>query len=248
MNLQHYLEIIENAKSENRSKGDGVYYENHHITPKKMGGSDDDCNMVLLTGEEHFKVHTLLPYFTTGADRESMINAWWSMCHKNGHSINFEEYAFLKQQHAEITSKRMSKHNKGKVGVRNSLGETFQVLVTDPRLLSGELVHTNTGSKHSDKTIQKMKDAWTDERRQAQSQAQLGRDNPNYGGKTQNSKKQKETWANKTQEELDNFSKTLVTNWQKRKEVTCPHCGMISKNIGNMNRWHFDNCKQKGNK
>jgi len=33
--------------------------------------------------------------------------------------------------------------------------------------------------------------------------------------------------------------------WKNRPEITCPHCGLTSKNIGNMNRWHFDNCKEK---
>ena len=28
-------------------------------------------------------------------------------------------------------------------------------------------------------------------------------------------------------------------------EITCPHCGKISKSPSNMKRWHFDNCKEK---
>jgi len=27
--------------------------------------------------------------------------------------------------------------------------------------------------------------------------------------------------------------------------LTCPHCRHTQKNVGNMNRWHFDNCKYK---
>lgn len=38
-----------------------------------------------------------------------------------------------------------------------------------------------------------------------------------------------------------NFKK----RWGKLPEITCPHCNLTSKNLGNMNRWHFDNCKQK---
>lgn len=40
-----------------------------------------------------------------------------------------------------------------------------------------------------------------------------------------------------------------ITNWpriDKRKtEFICPHCNKASKNKGNANRWHFDNCKEK---
>lgn len=29
------------------------------------------------------------------------------------------------------------------------------------------------------------------------------------------------------------------------KNVKCPHCSTIGASLGNMNRWHFDNCKMK---
>ena len=31
-----------------------------------------------------------------------------------------------------------------------------------------------------------------------------------------------------------------------KTKITCPHCNFVGKGIGNMNRWHFDNCKHKG--
>lgn len=37
-----------------------VYYENHHILPKCLGGTNDVSNLVLLTPEEHFLAHQLL--------------------------------------------------------------------------------------------------------------------------------------------------------------------------------------------
>lgn len=40
-----------------------------------------------------------------------------------------------------------------------------------------------------------------------------------------------------------------IKNWQEANKnlpiLTCPHCGLESKNRGNMNRYHFDNCKLK---
>lgn len=27
--------------------------------------------------------------------------------------------------------------------------------------------------------------------------------------------------------------------------LTCPHCNHTQKNVGNMKRWHFDNCKHR---
>ena len=58
--------IIEKAKKENRSKGDGNYYEAHHIVPKCMGGEGKynewrtHPNIILLTAKEHFVIHKLL--------------------------------------------------------------------------------------------------------------------------------------------------------------------------------------------
>lgn len=61
MNYQRvYNAIIEKAKSENRRKGKGIYYESHHIIPKCIGGTDEKNNKVLLTAKEHFICHKLL--------------------------------------------------------------------------------------------------------------------------------------------------------------------------------------------
>lgn len=56
-----YFNIIRKAQLENRFRGNGVIYERHHITPKSLGGTDDDTNLVLLTLKEHFVCHLLLP-------------------------------------------------------------------------------------------------------------------------------------------------------------------------------------------
>lgn len=31
--------------------------------------------------------------------------------------------------------------------------------------------------------------------------------------------------------------------WKNKKPITCPNCRITSNNKGNMNRWHFNNCK-----
>ena len=55
-----YNSIINKAKSQERSKKDGNYYEKHHIIPKSLGGNNDEINLVLLTYREHFICHWLL--------------------------------------------------------------------------------------------------------------------------------------------------------------------------------------------
>ena len=55
-----YHQIILKAKSVNRLKNDGNYYERHHILPKSLGGSNHKDNLVLLTAKEHYICHMLL--------------------------------------------------------------------------------------------------------------------------------------------------------------------------------------------
>ena len=61
MNYQKiYESIINKAKSENRKKHNGTYYENHHIKPRCLNGGEEKENKVLLTAKEHFICHKLL--------------------------------------------------------------------------------------------------------------------------------------------------------------------------------------------
>jgi len=52
--LKNYFAIVRKAIAENRKKGQGVYYECHHIVPTSFGKKS---STVLLTAEEHYKVH-----------------------------------------------------------------------------------------------------------------------------------------------------------------------------------------------
>jgi len=72
-----YNQIIERAKSENRIKGNGIYYERHHIIPQCMGGTNTDDNLVLLTAREHFLCHRLLVRIY---NNNKLIYAFWLMC------------------------------------------------------------------------------------------------------------------------------------------------------------------------
>jgi len=54
-----YHSLIQNARNQNRSKKD-AYFENHHILPRSMGGTNQKTNLVLLTAREHYVAHLLL--------------------------------------------------------------------------------------------------------------------------------------------------------------------------------------------
>ena len=65
----------------NRRKGDGNYYERHHIVPKWLGGGDSPDNLVLLTAREHYIAHYLL--FKHYQDKKSA-----AAFHKMNNTIN----------------------------------------------------------------------------------------------------------------------------------------------------------------
>jgi hypothetical protein len=77
-----YYKIINNAKSLNRSKG-AEYFENHHILPKCMGGSNHHSNLVLLTPREHFICHLLLTKFVNENYKYKMAISVNIMIHDN---------------------------------------------------------------------------------------------------------------------------------------------------------------------
>lgn len=54
----HYNRLIERAKC--RSILPGIYFEEHHIIPKCLGGTNDSENLVKLFPEEHYVAHQLL--------------------------------------------------------------------------------------------------------------------------------------------------------------------------------------------
>jgi hypothetical protein len=73
-----YNQLILKAKSENRSRSKLVYYEQHHIIPKCLGGNNDHTNLVLLTAREHFICHWILARIHSSNNK--IIHAFNAMC------------------------------------------------------------------------------------------------------------------------------------------------------------------------
>jgi len=61
-----YEDLCRKAKQQNRKRGEGEYYEVHHIVPVCLGGKGNKKknlnhpNLVLLTPKEHYIGHRLL--------------------------------------------------------------------------------------------------------------------------------------------------------------------------------------------
>lgn len=109
-----YYHIIAKAKCQSRSKGGEVYYEEHHIVPRSLGGGDSDENLVLLTYREHLLCHWLLYKFSEGENKAKMAYAFWAMCQLvNDHHQRVPPLRVLESaRHAHI--KELSKKMSGK--------------------------------------------------------------------------------------------------------------------------------------
>lgn len=112
-----YAFLIERAQEQNRkrltrSNPNYAYYENHHIIPKSMNGSDKTENLVLLTAREHFICHWLLTQMCLlQEDRYKMLCALGRMIGSNNYqSISNQSRVFelAREERSKELSKRMS--------------------------------------------------------------------------------------------------------------------------------------------
>lgn len=111
-----YMKIIENAKKQNRRKGDGTYYELHHILPKSIFPlwKKRKSNLVLLTAREHFFCHQLLEKIYPNSN---MFLALWFLandgqnkyCSSREYQKLKERYSFTEKhkQHIKEASQRL---------------------------------------------------------------------------------------------------------------------------------------------
>ena len=179
------------------------YFENHHIIPKSMGGTDYYQNRVLLTAREHFICHALLWRMTSGQDKYKMAFAW--RCMKNGkngihkrYTSRLFESSRVKFKYSEESKAKMSKAKKGKKQtpehVRNN-------------------VLANTGKKRSKETRQKISDAnrgrvLSKESRMKTSKSLSGKNHFMYG----------KQWPRKN---CVHCGKDYPLNWIKRHTEKC---------------------------
>lgn len=110
MNYRHiYMCIIMHAKASNRKRGDGNYYENHHILPKSLFPlwEKRKSNQVLLTAREHFFCHQLLTKIYPSKEMRYALCAFLMKNDKHKRVITSYEYERLRILNGKNASERM---------------------------------------------------------------------------------------------------------------------------------------------
>ena len=117
---KHYDRLIETRKILNRCKGNGNYYERHHVLPKSCGGTNEENNLVLLTAKEHYIAHLLLIQCYDGVMKNKMRYAFAMMLRSN----KYHERLYSASQYQRIREelslgcmgRKLSEETKKKIG------------------------------------------------------------------------------------------------------------------------------------
>jgi hypothetical protein len=179
---QIYDRLCMNAKSEGRLRNKSVYYEAHHIVPKCMGGTGTVAqyktheNIVLLTAREHFVAHKLL--LKIYPESKKLKFAFNGMCNQKApnqqrdYKVTSKDYEMAKALFIESFSgenHHLYRQGWKQAGVKNpaygkiqseELRERKRQSATkswaDPKLRE-EQSKRHKGKKHSEETLEKMK-------------------------------------------------------------------------------------------
>ena len=106
---RHYYLLIERAKNRNITG----YYENHHIIPRCMNGSDNEDNLVKLTPEEHYLAHQLLVKMYP--ENRKLVRAAVMMIPKRPSN---KMYGWLRRKFSQVQSEQQTGKYNSNYGLR----------------------------------------------------------------------------------------------------------------------------------
>ena len=239
-----YFSIISNRKT--RILSENIYTEIHHIVPKSMGGTNYYSNLIELTAKEHFLVHWLLTKMCIkSSDTRKMQYAMRSMSwDKTGKRIIFGWQFELSRKKVSESSRdrKVSESTKEKISKAGKSRFALQENRIAMRLSKLNSVY----SKHTDETKKKISESAKERYKSEENRIKTSEATKKAQSSDEFRRKRSITAKQRYQERPE--LRELVSKQFKGKSksiVECPHCGK-NGGTGPMNRWHFDNCKLRG--
>lgn len=246
-----YAELIENAKIREQPK---CYYEMHHIIPRHMSGTNENSNIVKLTGREHYIAHWLL--YKIHGDHKSAF-AWQCMSSKGNSGKRYSSRTFeyakrawskhmkefnAKRITSDETRKKMSDAKKGATPWNKGLIFPMPARCIIAREMYNKKPEVCKQCK-SPLSFEKRKNTYCGNRC-----AHLDPENPTRVASKKPHIKGSREYRFKEGHVVPDDVKAKISKKLKgfkRPVIECPHCGKVGAD-GLMKRWHFDNCKLKG--
>jgi hypothetical protein len=181
--LKIYELIIQKVKSENRIKSKQIYYENHHIIPRCMGGLNVKENLVLLTAREHFICHKLLVCIYP--KNRKLVCALHKMIYGNTNKYvkTSRDYAYIRELISKIpfskeTLEKFHKRipwNKNKKGLQHHT-ENSKKILSEKNTGENNAMYGKKGEKSPSFGLKRSVKV-----KQKLSEGKLGKNNPNAG-------------------------------------------------------------------
>lgn len=126
MNYEQIYQNLIEYRIKNKPQG---YVERHHILPKSLGGKDENDNIVILTGREHWIAHLLLHKIYRKLQTNYACHIMAMRSEKRGITYikNSRMYEAVRKEHA----KHVSQTGKERLKEKNGSYETMWVCNND---------------------------------------------------------------------------------------------------------------------
>jgi hypothetical protein len=251
-----YDNLMLKARSENRMKGRGVYYEAHHIVPKCMGGQGkytqwrNHPNIILLTYREHILSHKLLCLIypengklwyalqcvTTLSNSKTERLIKLTLREREEIRVNYVKYLseIKSGENNPLFGTKRPEHSEKMKGENNPM----------KREENKTLFRGKKRPEHSEKMKGDNNHMKTPEMRMWMSQNNPSK-KPEVATKISNSLKGK----SKSEDHKEKLRGPKSEGHKEKlrgpkPKISCPHCGKLGA-PSPMKRFHFDNCKHK---
>lgn len=113
--MKKYFSIIRQALQEGRKKNEGVYYEAHHIIPRSFGKKS---TIVLLTPEEHYRVHRILAEYWKDHSTygRKMLWAFHRVSYDGKRDLTEEQYGEARRILQDLWKRKKTEEHRKNIG------------------------------------------------------------------------------------------------------------------------------------